>query len=203
MKNVIYLPSLEEMERMAGTEDIRMLNRLLDDYKGRFIRFANSYVQDVSVAEDFTMEAFMDYWEGRGVLLPDSNVPAYILTLIKHKCLNHLKRKQLQEDISERMRAVAEWELNIQRASLELCDPKDLFTREIREIVNRTLEQLPEQTRRIFIMSRIENKSRKEIAVELGMTPKGVEYHIAKALTALRVNLKDYYLLFLLLLEKV
>jgi RNA polymerase sigma-70 factor (ECF subfamily) len=42
-------------------------------------------------------------------------------------------------------------------------------------------------------MSRFENKTRKEIADELNMTSKGVEYHISKALAALRVNLKDYY----------
>lgn len=178
---------------MGGSEDIKELSRLLESYKGRFISFANSYVQEFSVAEDFTMEAFMDYWEMREILQPDSNVPAYILTLIKHKCLNHLKRRQLQEDVSQRLRAVAEWELNLQISSLEVCEPTELFTTEIKEIVNRTLQQLPEQTRRVFLMSRFENKTRKEIADELNMTSKGVEYHIAKALAALRVNLKDYY----------
>lgn len=136
---------------MGESEDIKELSRLLECYKSRFISFANSYVQEFSVAEDFTMEAFMDYWEMRKMLQPDSNVPAYILTLIKHKCLNHLKRKQLHEDISQRLRTVAEWELNLQISSLEVCEPTELFTAEIKEIVNRTLQQLPEQTRRIFL----------------------------------------------------
>lgn len=188
-----YIYTLFIQQKMGGSEDIKELSRLLESYKGRFISFANSYVQEFSVAEDFTMEAFMDYWEMREMLQPDSNVPAYILTLIKHKCLNHLKRRQLQEDVSQRLRAVAEWELNLQISSLEVCEPTELFTTEIKEIVNRTLQQLPEQTRRVFLMSRFENKTRKEIADELNMTSKGVEYHIAKALAALRVNLKDYY----------
>lgn len=181
--------------KKSGAEDIKALSLLLESYKSRFISFANSYVQDSSVAEDFTMEAFMDYWEMKDMLQPDSNVPAYILTLIKHKCLNHLKRRQLHDDISQRLRTVAEWELNVQISSLEVCEPTELFTAEIKEIVNRTLQQLPKQTRRVFLMSRIGNKTRKEIANELNMTPKGVEYHIAKALFALRVNLKDYYTL--------
>lgn len=180
---------------MSKAENIKALSLLLESYKGRFISFANSYVQDLSVAEDFTMEAFMDYWEMKDMLQPDSNVPAYILTLIKHKCLNHLKRRQLHEDISQRLRTVAEWELNLQISSLEVCEPTELFTTEIKEIVNSTLRQLPEQTRRIFLMSRVGNKTRKEIAKELNMTSKGVEYHIAKALSALRINLKDYYTL--------
>ena len=90
---------------------------------------------------------------------------------------------------------MAEWELNIQISSLEVCEPTELFTNEIKEIVNRTLEQLPEQTRRIFIMSRVANKTRKEIAEEMNMTAKGV--------SALRVNLKDYYVLLPFLLYQL
>lgn len=198
-----YIYALFIQQKMGESEDIKELSRLLECYKNRFISFANSYVQDLIVAEDFVMEAFMDYWEVRDILREDSNIPAYILTLIKHKCLNHLKRKQLQEDVSLRIRNVAEWELNIQISSLEVCEPTELFTNEIKEIVNRTLQQLPEQTRRIFIMSRVANKTRKEIAEEMNMTSKGVEYHIAKALSALRVNLKDYYVLLPFLLYQL
>ena len=57
----------------------------------------------------------------------------------------------------------------------------EVFTKEIQEIVDRTLDALPEQTRKIFVMSRNENKSHKEIAELLDITTKGVEFHISKA----------------------
>ena len=79
-KNVLYLHALFiHSKKMGGSEDIKELSRLLESYKGRFISFANSYVQEISVAEDFTMEAFMDYWEMRNAAAW-SDVPAYILT---------------------------------------------------------------------------------------------------------------------------
>ena len=55
-----------------------------------------------------------------------------------------------------------------------------------------TLRLLPEQTRRVFVMSRMEHKSGLEIAQALGLSLKGVEYHMSKALKELRVALKDY-----------
>ena len=64
--------------------------------------------------------------------------------------------------------------------------------------MDETLKKLPDQTRRVFIMSRFENKSGKEIADILGITVKGVDYHIAKALKALRMSLKDYLPLYFL-----
>lgn len=70
------------------------------------------------------------------------------------------------------------------------------YSHEIQTIIHNTLQSLPEQTRRIFEMSRFENKTVKEIAEETNITAKGVEYHITKALKVLRINLKDYLPLF-------
>ena len=66
-------------------------------------------------------------------------------------------------------------------ASLEACDPQQLFSQEIQQIVERTLAGLPTQTRRIFNMSRLDNLPQKEIARLCGMTMKGVEFHIGRA----------------------
>ncbi len=177
---------------MEYSADLKAFNQLFSDYQGRFIRFANMYVRDMAVAEDFTIEALMQYWENRNALKADSNVPAYILTIIKNKCINYLQHIQVLEDVSEHLKNHAEWELNTRISTLEACNPEELFTAEAQEIVNKTLATLPEQTRRIFIMSRYENKPYKEIAETLGMTTKGVEYHIAQALKRLHTNLKDY-----------
>ena len=155
---------------MEYSADLKAFNQLFADYQGRFIRFANIYVRDIAVAEDFTIEALMQYWENRNTLKADSNVPAYILTIIKNKCINYLQHIQVREDASEHLKNHAEWELNTRISTLEACNPEELFTAEAQEIVNKTLASLPEQTRRIFIMSRYENKPYKEIAETLGMT---------------------------------
>ena len=134
------------------------------------------------------------------MLKADSNIPAYILTIIKNKCINYLQHIQIKEDVNERLKNHAEWELNTRISTLEACNPEELFSTEVREIINHTLASLPKQTRQIFIMSRYENKSHKEIAETLDMTTKGVEYHIAQALKKLHANLKDYlpFILFFL-----
>ena len=158
---------------MENTTDLKAFNQLFTDYQGRFIRFANTYVRDIAVAEDFTIEALMYYWENRHSLEKDSNAPAYILTIIKNKCLNYLQHLQVREDVNEQLLNHAEWELNTRISTLEACDPDELFTAEAQEIVNKTLAVLPEQTRVVFIMSRYENKSHKTIAETLGITTKG------------------------------
>jgi RNA polymerase sigma-70 factor (ECF subfamily) len=188
---------------METTSDLKRMNRLFEEHQGRFVRFANSYVRDLAVAEDFTLEAFMYYWENRYALSPDLNVPAYILTVIKHKCLNYLEHLQVREGVAEKLREHAEWELQTRISTLKACDPNELFTAEVREIVRKTLAGMPEQTRRIFIQRHYRNKSYKEISGEYGMSVKGVEYHISKALKILRQNLKDYFPLVGILLSEL
>ncbi|MEG1008017.1 MAG: RNA polymerase sigma-70 factor [Bacteroides sp.] len=180
-----------------STEDLIVFNKLYEEYHQRFLRFANSYVRDNYVAQDITTEALMYYWENRHSVDVQLNIPGYILTVIKHKSLNYLRHIAVCEEYSEQMKNYYQWELNSRITSLESCEPYELFTTEIQEIVEATLKSLPEQTRRIFIMSRYENKSHKEIAAQLNMTTKGVEFHMSKAFKLLRINLKDYFLLFL------
>ncbi|MDE5759999.1 MAG: RNA polymerase sigma-70 factor, partial [Bacteroides sp.] len=66
------------------------------------------------------------------------------------------------------------------------------LTAEIQKLVEEALERMPERTRLVFVMSRYENKPHAEIADTLGITVKGVEFHISKATKLLRVILKDY-----------
>lgn len=184
------------------TKNSHSFIRLYEAYHPQFVRFANTYVRNRVVAEDVTTEAILYYWENRAGLENEANIPAYILTIIKHKCLNYLRHIQICEEYSESMQNYCRWELNTRISTLEACEPNELFAAEIQEIVNRTLAGLSEQTRNIFIQSRYENKSYKEIAEQFRMSAKGVEFHINKALKALRISLKDYYPLFIYLFYK-
>ena len=183
-------------------QDIVSFNQLYRDFEKRFVRFADSYVRDISVAEDITIESMMYYWENRTSLETDTNAPAYILTVIKCKCLNHLRHQRVCEEYSEQAQAYYEWELNTRINTLEACEPYELLTDEIQELVNKALSEMPEKTRKIFMLSRYENKTYKEIALLMDISDKGVDFHIQKALKILRCYLKDYFPLFLYIFLK-
>ncbi len=164
------------------------------NYRRSFL-FAKSYVHDDMVAEDIVAESLVKYWKIASTEGREAS-EALLLTILKNKALDHLRTKASHESAIADIAELNNRELNIRISTLEACEPKEIFSSEIRLIVRRTLDSLPEQTRQIFEMSRFENKTVKEIASETNLTVKGVEYHITKALKALRTNLKDYLPLF-------
>ena len=117
--------------------------------------------------------------------------------IVKNKCLNHLRSQGVRLRAAEDIHSHGARMLRTRISTLEACNPEELFSEEARRLVNETLDRLPEKTRAIFIRSRFDGKSYKEIAAEMGVTVKSVEFEVSKAMKILRVVLKDYLAYFI------
>lgn len=165
-------------------------------YRNAFL-FAKSYVHDDLVAEDIVSEAIIYLWE---VSKKEEikSIEALLITYLRHKSLNYLHHLQIREDAREILTAAGQRELEIRISTLEACDPQELLSEELRQRIISLINSLPERTREVFELNRLEEKTYQEISDQLGISVKGVEYHISKALKILRENLKDYYFLLFL-----
>jgi RNA polymerase sigma-70 factor (ECF subfamily) len=185
---------------MDSFSSVHYFNKLFNDYYDRFVRFASGYVRERQVAEDFVSEAFTVYWENRKNLSPDSNPPAYILSVVKNRCLNHLQHIQVRQRAEKEINEHTEWLLSIKINSLQACDPDFIFSDEIEKIVASTLESLPQKTRQVFMLNRYQGLSYRDIASQMDLSIKAIEFHISKALSQLRFSLRDFIYLLLFLL---
>lgn len=173
-------------------------NSIYTTYYRRAFLFTLSYVHNDLVAEDIVSEAIIYLWElSKKQEIP--SIEAVLITYIRSKSLNYLKHLQVQENVYQNLTDKGQRELEIRISTLEACDPKEVMSEELRSKVKTLLAGMPEKTRIAFISDRLDGKSHKEIAEELGISVKGVEYHISKAVKLLRDNLKEYapFLIFL------
>ncbi len=186
------------MQDGSSEIDLKVFNELFQEYRQRFIKFAVSYTSDMSVAEDVVMESFTAAWENRRNLTREK-FPAYILTAVKNKCLNHLRARCIRIRAAEDIHSLNYRLLSTRIATLSACDPEEVFSEETRNILNRTIKGMPRRTRDIFIRSRFDGRSYKEIAAEYDITVKSVEFEISKAMKILRAALRDYLPVLILL----
>jgi len=167
-------------------------------YRKSFL-FVKSYVHDEYIAEDIVSESLIRLWE-RMKLQPVEHVGPYLFTILKNSALDHLKHDTAERKAFSSLNEKLIREHEIRISALQSCDPDEIFSAEIQQIIQATLATLPVKSRKIFMMSRFENKTNKEIAEIFDVSVKGVDYHIGLTIKALRVSLKDYLPIFLCLL---
>lgn len=169
-------------------------------YYTRFIRYAYYYVNNSSTSEDIVHDALLYFWENKCSIPQETDVIGYILLTIKNKCLNYLKHLSIEQEYSEHCANFQEWEITIRIQTLENDSYDSIFLEDVQKILKQALAKLPDKTREIFVLHRLKNKPRKEIASILGVSLQKVDYHINKAINLLSYELKDYLPLMIFLL---
>lgn len=150
--------------------------------------FAHQYLNDLAQAEDVAQETFLALWTNRATIADNSNLKALLLTIAKNKSLNVLRsQRHFHKNTIEKSEA----QLNIKALSHPYIEEQiDAIT--LSEAIEQARNSLPEHIRTSFDLSRLENKTYKEIAEIRGITEKSVEYHLAVALKHFREKLARY-----------
>lgn len=171
------------------------LNKYYQLYYRRVYLFAKSYVHDQWIAEDIASDALAILWETmeRNEIY---HPLTFLFSIVKNKAIDYLRHEIIRQEALAAISDVGMRELNTRVSTLEACNPEGIYSEDIKRIINDTLNALPDRTREIFLMSRFQDLSKEEIAQKMDITPKGIEYHITKALKSLRISLKDYLPIF-------
>ena len=170
---------------------LNSFNEIYSAFYRKSYLYVKSYVHDDMAAEDIVTDALIKLWE----LMksePVGPVHHYLFTILKNKSLDYLKHQNIQRSVHNVIVKALNRELEIRTATLEANDPNDIFSSEVQQIIESTLNSLPARTREIFMMSHFGNKQYKEIAELFYISVKGVDYHITQSIKALRSSLKDY-----------
>jgi RNA polymerase sigma-70 factor, ECF subfamily len=181
-------PNLFDQVRKGDKTAFEMLFR---EYYGHLCAYANTFVKNLDAAQDLVQEFLFHIWEIKTELPLDVPVKAYLFKSVHNRCLNILKHEQVKGKYQEQ----------------SLLDYKDSFYEEngsdqdeLHEKIRESIDKLPPERKKVFIMHRYDELKYKEIAEKLNISIKTVENQIGKALSFLREELKDYLPLILLLL---
>lgn len=172
--------------------DIPAFEMLFKTHYKPLCRFAHSYLPDPDVAEEVVQNTFISFWEKRASIEVDTSLKAYLYRSVRNACLNELKRQKVRQIHANQVLAEGE---PLTQASDHLTIRAELETK-----IQEALQTLPEQCRLIFKMSRFEELKYQEIADQLNLSVKTVENQMGKALKLMRIQLKDYLPLIIILM---
>ena len=166
-------------------------NEFYGNYRGMYVNIANSYVHQLSSAEDIVNESFLKLW-GKRAEVETGNYESYMFKIVTNRCLNHLKSLKARERNLEQMQDDGMAMLDFEIASLESCDPSEVFRAEVLDLIRKSVERMPRLTGKIFMASRYEGLTYEKIALKYGVSVRKVTAEIQSALRFLRNDLRDY-----------
>lgn len=172
-------------------DSVNSFNEIYTTFYRKSFLYVKSYVHDDMAAEDIVSEALIKLWE-KMKLTEGLLIQPFLFTILKNGALDYLKHQTVRRVAHDSISTILNRELEIRMSALNASDPSDIFSTEVQQIIQQTLNSLSERTREIFVLSRFGNKSHKEIAEMFNISVKGVDYHILQAVRELRLALKDY-----------
>ncbi|MCE2615924.1 MAG: RNA polymerase sigma-70 factor [Phocaeicola sp.] len=164
-------------------------------YYPKLVRFANTYLLSISDSENIVQDIFLQVWEAHGNIPYGNHIHAYLFTAVKNRCIDFLRSLKKRE--TSHLSDVEQKELDLKLYSLEMFDEQGFTLDELEKAITDAIASLPESCRRIFLLSRMEGLTYKEIAEQLDVSINTVEGQMSVALRKLRSVLKDYLYLFL------
>jgi RNA polymerase sigma-70 factor, ECF subfamily len=163
---------------------------IYDRYKNLLYNHAYKKLGDPEEVKDVLQELFTNLWNKRADIPVAMNLSGYLYAGIRNRVLNLLSHKEVENKYLS----------SIQRFTEE-DDSTDLAIREkeLADLIQKEIDQLPPKMREVFLLSRKENLSHQEIAGQLSISEQTVAKQVTNALRILRLRLGSLFILLLML----
>lgn len=182
---------MQEETLLVG--DITAFEMLFRMHYQPLCRYAYSFLQDREEAEEAVQSTFLALWEKKETLSVRTSAKSYLYAMVRNACLNFIKHGKIRQRY--------EGEEMVQAERSRDSVTQTVTSNELAERISVALEELPEQCRLVFKLSRFEELKYAEIAGHLNISVKTVENHMGRALRLLRDKLKDFLLLIVVMLN--
>lgn len=165
--------------------DRGIFRRMCETYYEPLLWFSYRYVKSKVIAEEIVQELFLWIWENREGWTVDGKLKTYLFRAAKYKSLDHCRRERTRKIYLEKFS-------QSQTSHTNPVEPdksgQNHFVREVQQAI----EKLPEKSRMIYKLNRLEGLTYREISEVLEISPKTVESHMSKSLDILRKQLARY-----------
>ncbi len=157
---------------------------LYKQYHARLFNFSLKIIRNKQDAEGMVQEVFIAVWENREKLDEKKSFGGFIFSIAKHKALNRIKHNISRKVYLEYM----QMENHVQNDMVS-----DIESRELMDYLIKTIQELPDKTKQIFLLSRNEGLTYKQIASRLDVTEDVVDHEIRKSLKHIREKLGNHH----------
>ena len=165
--------------------DISAYKILYEDYYNALVMYSVNFVGRLNVAEDIVQELFVAIWEKRITFLSFVSFRVYLYNAVRNASIDYLKHQDIEEQYIS----------SVSDAYREISVEQDLQEEEIRRLLYREIDGLPEKMREIFLMY-MDGRKNEEIASILQISVETVKTQKKRAVKQIKSKLGSLFYFF-------
>lgn len=162
--------------------DEKAFDTLFLKYYGMLCAYAKQFV-GFEEREEIVQDVMVWIWENKAMISIETSPKNYLFRAVKNSCFTLINRNETKQRIVDKL---------YEHAQAVYEDPDFYVVEELSEKIELALKRLPDTYREAFELNRFQNMTYSEIANQMKVSPKTIDYRIQQALKLLRVELKDY-----------
>jgi RNA polymerase sigma-70 factor (ECF subfamily) len=171
------------LKRLINADE-NAFREIFDLYVHKIYQFVYGYVKEKSESEDITQMVFLKIWENKTTINLNKSFSGFIFTIAYHSIMDYFRKNAAR--FQQYPISVSTEETFVSHLTAEDSINKHQFD----SFYERALQTLPPKRKEIFILSRHNGLSNKQIASHLGLSIKTVENQMTAALFSLKEFLK-------------
>ena len=183
----------EAIGTLLAQRDETTFEQVFKTHFKRLHSYAFTILRDEVEAEEIVQQVFFKLWDRNENLSLTGSVSAYLYRAVHNESLNYIKHQKVRSN--HQLHVAYSMKNEVEHPA------KKVMTRELEKKIHSALNELPEQCRTIFQMSRFDELKYREIADKLGISVKTVENQMGKALKLMREKLVDFLIFILLFIH--
>src|ERR1035437_6576693 len=165
--------------RNLSKGNILAFNTLFKEYSGRWYRFSYGYLKSEAESEELVQEVFTIIWEKRADLKEELSFKSFLFTIAFNIIRKHFRTRSY----------FAEYFKSELNPDLDMQTSQKITYNSLHQYITELVNKLPERRKEIFIKSRFQGLTIKEIAEDIKISHKTVENQLTDALKFIRTNL--------------
>ena len=148
--------------------------------------FACRILNDFPEAEETAQDAFINLWQSRNKITLKGSLKSYLYHIVHNLAINKLEHSKTRKFQPNKTVNSEQWKYIHGMYTVDDAFITRFEAAETEALILKAIDQLPEKCREVFLLSRFENMSNKEIADKLTLSPNTIRVQIFKALEAIR-----------------
>lgn len=164
--------------------DQKAFEALYEQYWPEVYTMIYRRINDREITKDILQEIFINLWNYRHRIIAERSLAPWLNSAAKKQAISWYRKQ-----VSTKQREM----LYQENEALIVPAPTELETKELQELLDLEIEKMPVNMKLSFRLSRVENKSVREIADELSLSEQTVRNNVSMALERLRLQTKRFY----------